>query len=136
MNDIQLAKLLGLFSLGLGAVQLFASRRIAGVVGVGNPTLVKAIGAREIAAGLMVLNAPDQALPVWGRVAGAAMDMAVLASGLGSGNRQRGGAVGAMLFVLATAALDVVVAASLNRRKGTALQTARRTRIRGAVAPT
>ena len=136
MNDIQLAKILGLFSLGLGAFELLASRRIAESLGVGTPTLVKAFGAREIAAGLMVLNAPDQAMPVWGRVAGDALDVAVLATGLGSDNRQRGGAVGAMLFVLVAAAVDVAVATSLNRREQTALQTGRRTRVRRAVAPT
>ncbi len=48
----------------------------------------------------MVLNKPDTAMPVWGRVAGDAMDAAVLATGLGYGNRQRGGAAAAMLFVL------------------------------------
>ena len=136
MNDIQFAKILGLFSLGLGAFELLASRRIAASIGVGSPTLVKALGAREIATGLVVLNAPDQAMPVWGRVAGDAMDAAVLARGFGSANSQRGGAVGAMLFVLATTALDVAVAASLNQRQQTALQTGRRTRVRRAVSST
>ena len=78
----------------------------------------------------------NPALWVWGRVAGDAMDAAVLARGLGSGNSQRGGAVGAMLFVLATTTLDVAVAASLNQRQQTALQTGRRTRVRRAVSST
>lgn len=136
MNDIQLSKSLGLFSLGLGALELLASRRIAAALGVGSPGLVKAFGAREIAAGLMVLNKPDMAMPVWGRVAGDAMDAAVLATGLGPGNRQRGGAVAALAFVLAAAALDVAVAASLARRDQTALQTARRTRVQRKLALT
>ena len=63
MNDIQLSKFLGWFSLGLGALELLASRRITTMLGVANPRLVQAFGAREIAAGLMVLNKPDTAMP-------------------------------------------------------------------------
>jgi hypothetical protein len=129
MNDIQLSKFLGWFSLGLGTLELLASRRIAAKLGVGSPGLVQAFGVREIAAGFMVLNKPDTATPVWGRVAGDAMDAAVLATGLGSGNPQRGGAKAALLFVLAATALDVVVAAALSRREQQALVTAHRTRI-------
>ncbi len=136
MNDVQLSKLLGLFSLGLGALELLASRRIAAGLGVGSPALIKAFGAREIAAGLMVLNKPDTAMPVWGRVAGDAMDAAVLVTGLGSGNRQRGGALAALAFVLAATALDVAVAGALSRRDDTALQTARRTRVQKPLALT
>ena len=134
MNDIQLSKLLGWVSLGLGAVELLASRRVAAMVGVGIPALVQAFGAREVAAGLMVLNKPDTALPVWGRVAGDAMDIAVLASSLGRRNRQRNGAAGALLFVLAATALDIAVATALTRREQTARQTARRTRVRSSTA--
>jgi hypothetical protein len=129
MNDIQLSKSLGLFSLGLGALELFASRRIAAALGVGSPTLIKAFGVREFAAGLMVLNKPDTAMLVWSRVAGDAMDAAVLASGLRFGNRRRGGAAAAMLFVLAATALDVAVATALSRREQKALRTARATRV-------
>lgn len=129
MNDIQLSKFLGWFSLALGALELLASRRIAAALGVGSPVLVQAFGAREIAAGLMVLNKPDTAMPVWGRVAGDAMDAAVLATGLGSGNRQRQGVAWAMLFVLGAAALDVAVATALSHREQKALHTARRTRV-------
>ena len=136
MNDVQSAKILGFFSLGLGAFELFASRRIAAALGVGSPGMVKAFGAREVAAGLMVLNKPDTAMPVWGRVVGDAMDAAVLATGLRYGNRQRNGAAAALVFVLVAGALDVAVAASLYRREQTALQTARRTRVQRAVALT
>ena len=135
MNDIQLSKFLGWFSLGLGTLELLASRRITTRLGVANPKLVLAFGAREIAAGLMVLNKPDMAMPVWGRVAGDAMDAAVLATGLRSGNRQWRGAAAAMLFVLGAAALDVAIASALSQREQKALQTARRTRFQRSGAP-
>lgn len=129
MNDIQLSKFLGWFSLGLGAFELFGARRIAHTLGLGSPALVQAFGAREVAAGLMVLGQPDSSAPVWGRVAGDAMDAAVLATGLGRDNPKRQGAAWAMLFVLGATALDVAVASSLARRERQALATARRTRV-------
>ena len=132
MNDIQLSKFLGWFSLGLGALELVASRRITTMLGVANPTLVQAFGARGIAAGLMILSKPDTAMPVWSRVAGDAMDVAVLATGLRFSNRQWRGAAAAMLFVLGAAALDVAVASALSQREQKALHTARRTRFSAA----
>jgi hypothetical protein len=92
--------------------------------------LGRVFGAREIATGLMVLNKPDTAMPVWGRVAGDAVDAAVLMTGLTSGNRQRRGAAAAILFVLGGAALDIAVASALSRREEKSLQTARRTHVR------
>jgi hypothetical protein len=134
MNDIQLSKFLGWLSLGLGTLELLASRRISAKLGVGSAGLVQAFGVREIAAGFMVLNKPDTAMPVWGRVAGDAVDAAVLATGLGSGNSHRGQAKAALLFVLGATALDVVVAAALSQREQRALTTARRTRVQPSAA--
>ena len=129
MNEIQLSKFLGWFSVGLGALELLASRRIATTLGVATPRLVQALGAREVVAGLMVLKKPDTAMPVWGRVAGDAMDAAVLVTGLGHGNRQRGKATAGMLFVLGAAVLDVAVATALSQREQKVLHTAHRTRV-------
>jgi hypothetical protein len=130
MNDIQLSKFLGWFSLGLGAFELLASRRIANALQVGSPTLVRSFGAREVAAGFMVLSQPDMATPIWARVGGDAMDAAVLLTGLRSHNGQRSNVAAALLFVLGAAVLDVTVATALSRRERQALQTARRTRVR------
>jgi hypothetical protein len=129
MNEIQLSKFLGLLSLGLGTVELLASRRIAATLGVATPRLVQAFGAREVAAGLMVLNKPDTAMPLWGRVVGDAMDAAMLTTGLKSANRRRGNSAAAMLFVLGAMALDLAVATALSQREQKALQTAYRTRV-------
>jgi hypothetical protein len=65
----------------------------------------------------MVLNKPDTALPIWGRVAGDAMDAAVLVTGLRLGNQERRGAAAAMLFVLGAAALDIAVASAPTLRE-------------------
>ena len=93
-----------------------------------SPSLIRLFGAREIGAGLAVLTYPDNPAPVWGRVAGDVLDVAVLGTALGQGNRRRGAAVAATLAVLAITALDVACAASLQHRSGRALRTARRTR--------
>ena len=130
MNDIQTARLLGLFSLGLGVFELAMGRTASRELGVEKPELVEAFGAREIATGLMALGYPDRAWPIWGRVAGDVADLALLASALGSGNRQRHNAAWAAIGVLAVTLADIGVALSLSRREQKALATARRTHIR------
>lgn len=67
MNDIELAKRLGRFSLALGTAELLAGRQIAGALCIGSPWLVRICGAREVATG-----------PFWNRVAGDGLDLAGL----------------------------------------------------------
>ncbi len=129
MNDIQLAKLLGMVSLGRGAFEMAAGRELAQTLGLRDPELVQAFGAREVANGLIVLTHPDSALPMWGRVAGDALDLAVLASALGSRNRQRHNVAWAMIMAVGVTVLDVACAVALTRRAQRAHSTARRTRV-------
>ena len=130
MNDIQMARLLGLLSLGLGATKIAMPRCVASQVGVGKPHLVEAFGAREIGAGLLALTYPDRAWPIWGRVAGDVADLALLASALGSSNRRRHNAAWAALGVLGITLVDIAVAVALTKRGRKAIATARRTHIR------
>ena len=135
MNDIQTAKFLGYFSIGLGLVELVAARRLTAILGLPIPAaVIRGFGARELAAGLGVLTYPDNPGPVWARVGGDVLDVAVLASGLGRDNPNRGVAVGATLAVLAITAVDVACAAALQQRQGRALKTAQRTRVRRIAA--
>ncbi len=129
MNDIQLAKLLGLLSLGVGALELAAGRRLAAKLGLRSPEMVHAFGAREVATGMAVLMHPDAPVPVWGRVAGDAIDLAVLAAALGSRNRRRHNVAWATILVLGVTALDIGCAVALTRRAQRAHSTARRTRV-------
>ena len=72
---------LGIFSIALGAAEILATRRIAqGLDNDGDTahTVLKAFGAREIAAGANLLMNPAHAAGVWNRVAGDAMDLAAL----------------------------------------------------------
>jgi hypothetical protein len=133
MNDVQTAKVLGWFSVGLGAAQLIFGRSMNRTLGLRqSPALVRALGAREVAAGAMVLMYPDMAAPVWLRVAGDALDLAVLARALATGGRRREATLLATLAVLGVTAVDVVTAASLSQRHNRALATARRTRVQRA----
>ncbi|HEY0205891.1 MAG TPA: hypothetical protein VGC15_17235 [Acetobacteraceae bacterium] len=129
MNSIQLAKGLGWFSLGLGLVEVAAPGRIARGLGLSvSPALVGLFGMREVGAGIAVLTYPSSPGPVWARVGGDLLDLAVLALHRG-GRRRQERAVLATAAVLGVTALDVLCAAALTRRRDQAALTARRTRI-------
>ncbi|WP_292936804.1 SRPBCC family protein [Noviherbaspirillum sp.] len=101
----RLARMLGWFSIGLGVAQLLAPRGVAQAAGVGHrPRTMRALGVREIASGIGILARPRQSGWLWARVAGDAMDLALLAlAGRGAtGERRR--------LNLATAAVAGVTA--------------------------
>ena len=130
MNSIQLAKGLGWFSLGLGLVEIAAPGRTARGFGLPvSPALVGLFGMREVGAGLAVLTYPGSPGPVWARVGGDVLDLAVLALHRG-GRQQRESAMLATAAVIGVTVLDVLCAAALTRRQRHAMQTARRTRIK------
>lgn len=114
---------LGWFSLALGAAELLASHRITRALAAeGSEGLVKGFGAREIVAGVGLLDAPAHAPRVWNRVAGDGMDLAALIAA--ARNAPRNKAVwGAIAFVVGAAALDVVTAFGLDRETGKTLPT-------------
>jgi hypothetical protein len=133
MNDVQTAKFLGWFSVGLGAAELIFGRSMNRKLGLGqSPGLVRAFGAREVAAGTMVLMYPDMAAPIWLRVAGDVLDLAVVARALTTHNRRREATILTLLAVLGVTAVDVATATALSQRHGRALATARRTRVQRA----
>lgn len=109
---------LGLFSLALGAAELFGSRRITGALDAdGHEGLVKGFGAREVLAGVNLLAAPAVATNVWNRVAGDAIDLGAL--GLAARKSPANKAVwGALAFVAGAAVLDVLVARGLDAQTG------------------
>lgn len=109
---------LGLFSLALGAAEIFGSRRIAEALEVeDHEKVVKGFGYREVAAGAGILMQPAVATGVWNRVAGDVMDIAAAAFAVrrSPGNRL---AWGALAFVTGALALDAVVARGLDRTTG------------------
>ena len=109
---------LGIFSIVLGAAELFAARRIAETLDAeGHEGLIRGFGAREVVAGVGLLAAPAHATNVWNRVAGDAMDLAAL--GAAARNAPRNRAVwGALAFVVGATALDIWVARGLDGTTG------------------
>lgn len=120
--DERLARGLGWFGLALGVAQVAAPGLLAKAIGVAPGPRARAairlVGAREIATSLGVLVRPRSSRFLWARVAGHAIDLALL--GAAARWRSRTGrSVGAALVVAGVAALDVWAA----RRAGPALPT-------------
>jgi len=116
----QLGQLLGWFSVGLGLAELFMPQRIARAAGmVAPPRLLQAMGLRELISGTGILTRPHRAGWLWSRVAGDAIDLALLgASGKRSKHGQR------LAFVTAAVAgitvLDLLASATQSKRFGAA----------------
>ncbi|WP_313536818.1 hypothetical protein [Sphingomonas sp.] len=112
---------LGVFSIGLGIAELAASKRIArGLSAEDHDGVVRAFGARELLAGAALLSGPAHGVRVWNRVAGDAMDIAAL--GLAARRAPQNKAVwGAIAFVAAATAIDIVTAIGLDRTTGKTL---------------
>jgi len=117
----RLARALGWFSFALGAAELAAPRRIAGALGLeGKERLVRAYGAREIAAGIPTLSY-DKHVGLISRIVGDVVDIATLAPALRAANPKRKNAVFAMGAVGVVTLLDIAAAAgvlSRHRRSG------------------
>jgi hypothetical protein len=118
MNYKKLSLGLGIFSIALGLTELLASRRIARALTVDRyQGVIKGFGAREIAAGIGLLQSPAHGTRMWNRVAGDGMDLGALA--LAARKAPHSKAVwGAIAFVLSATILDTIVALGLDRATG------------------
>jgi uncharacterized membrane protein len=114
-----IARGLGWFSLALGAAQVAAPRRFARLIGVradGEHGLVmRAVGMRELATGVGILARPRPAGWLWARVAGDAIDLALLAK---ADAKRRNRVAAAMAAVAGVTVPDVVESARLSRANG------------------
>ena len=110
-----LARGLGVFSIALGLVEVFAARSLTRALGMqGSETLVQAYGAREITTGIGILASKDPTPWIWGRVAGDGLDIATLVTGLGEDNPQRANVGIALAAVAGATALDLYCAQTLS----------------------
>lgn len=109
-NTDRLARNLGWFSIGLGIAELVAARRISHAIGMeGSESLIRAFGAREIASGMLTLSV-DKKAGLYSRVAGDAVDLAVLSTAVRDDNPKRGNAALALAMVAGVTLLDVAAA--------------------------
>ncbi len=115
----RLSRALGLFSIGLGLSQILAPRSVTRAIGLEdddqNHKLMTAFGIREVATGLGLLSRPDSATFAWGRVAGDAMDLAVLGRALTSDRNDHNRVAAAAAAVLGVTVLDIIAGKNLSR---------------------
>jgi uncharacterized membrane protein len=107
-DDRQLGQILGWLSVGLGLAELLAPRAVGRAIGVGDhPAIMRMVGVREVVTGLGILSERAAGTWAWARVAGDAMDLALLgaAARLPDANPRRIAATTA--GVLGVSALDV-----------------------------
>jgi hypothetical protein len=108
-----LAKGLGWFSVGLGALELVAPGTIERMLGIGSrKTLLRSYGVRELAAGIGLLTQSKSAPWLWARVAGDAVDLTSLALAFRSPDRKVAGITTALASVAGITALDTYAALS------------------------
>jgi hypothetical protein len=111
------ARGLGWFSVGLGLAELIAPGRLARVLGMeGREGLLRAYGARELAAGRMSLSV-NKASGAWSRVAGDVLDIGTLLVAYNSDNPKKRNVGIALAAVGAITLVDFVVAQTLTARK-------------------
>ncbi len=103
----RLARALGWFSVGLGVAELVAPGRIARTLGLDDKQgLIRAYGARELASAVPTLSI-DKPIGLASRIAGDALDLGTLATGLRRDNPQRRNAAIATALVAGITLLDL-----------------------------
>jgi uncharacterized membrane protein len=108
LDDRQLGQALGWFSIGLGLAELLAPRALGRAIGVGDhPAVMRMLGVREIVSGLGLLSERAPGTWAWSRVAGDAMDLALLAAASRSPDADPRRIAIAATGVLSVTALDV-----------------------------
>jgi len=113
MNATQTANALGMAGIGIGLTEIAAPGLVERALGIGNHhTLLRTMGLREIASGAAVLRNPEAGM--WSRVAGDALDIALLGAAVAKSNR-RVFAFGALAAVLVIAYMDLRNASDLSR---------------------
>jgi uncharacterized membrane protein len=132
----RLARGLGWLSLGLGLAQIAAPRAVAKWIGLrATPRhckVIRAIGAREIAAGIGILTRPRPADWIWTRVGHDVTDLALLGSTLSGKRTKRRRVALATAAVAGVTLLDTLAGLELGRDGDTATLRARRERAQQA----
>ena len=114
----QLARMLGWFSIGLGLAQVLAPGGVSRAIGVQqHPRIMRALGAREIMSGIGILGQRRPSGWLWTRVAGDAMDIALLGMAARTARSQRGRLQIAAAAVAGVAALDLLSSMDNTRRE-------------------
>jgi len=112
---------LGWFSIGLGMAELLAPDSVARLIGVKQTstsrTLLRAFGARELAAGIGILANDRPTGWVWSRVAGDVMDLSMLGTAMTKDDTDRTRLNAATAAVIGVTALDIVTGSGLSSQQ-------------------
>ena len=120
-DDRQLGQILGVVSIGLGLAELLAPRAVGRAIGVGaHPAIMRMVGVREIVTGLGILSERAPGAWAWARVAGDAIDLALLGAATSSPDADPRRIAVATAGVLGVAALDVYSGQRLTASQSTA----------------
>jgi hypothetical protein len=114
MSTVQAARALGWTSIALGVTEIAATKWVEEQIGVDDhELLVRAFGAREIAAGVTILNNvglnKTMTAGLWSRVFGDVLDLAALGVAYAT-TRNPKGWMAVTGFVVGALGLDVLVA--------------------------
>lgn len=112
----RMAKMLGWFSLGLGATQLLFPRAVTRHLGIGGwEGWVRACGAREIGAGVLSLSI-DKKAGLVARLIGDGIDVAALVAAHHPLNPRQSAVSRSLLLVAGIAVLDAIALQSVRTR--------------------
>jgi uncharacterized membrane protein len=110
---------LGAFSVGLGLAELLTPAGVAALIGVPNTrrtrSVLRALGARELLAGVGLLARPRSAGWLWARVLGDTLDLALLGERFSERRTKVGRLIAATAAVAGVTAIDTVSAARQTR---------------------
>ncbi len=112
----KIGRFLGWFSVGLGLTEVFKAYGLARSLGmVGKAGLLRLFGVREIVAGIGLLFGSRLSPWLWFRVAGDALDLLTLASGLSPNNPKKKTVLAALGGVVGITLLDLACAQKLSK---------------------
>jgi hypothetical protein len=111
-----LARALGWFSIGLGAVEVLAPRRVTRFLGVDerHTKLIRAYGLRELASGAAILSQRIPTKAVASRIAGDVLDLATLGAAFRRDDPHGARVLASMALVAGVMALDVLATKQLS----------------------
>jgi hypothetical protein len=117
-----LTRFLGWFSIGLGTAQVAAPRLLCRIVGADaegkSPTVMRAMGVRELTQGVGILTRPRPTWWLWSRVVGDALDLSLLGVTGVRNQARRGRTALAVANVVAVTVPDVLESRHLSRKQG------------------
>ena len=115
-KEMQLVCGLGWFSIGLGLAEVLAPAAVARAAGIPERhSLIRLLGFREILSGLAIFAQRRPAEALWARVAGDAMDLAVLAGAFGARKSSPAKLTTSIAAVAGVTALDIYCGQEVSR---------------------